>query len=138
MRFRRRRAFSLIELLLVLVILAVLAGIIVPRFAKRSEQARVTAAQTDIAMLETALDLFETDNGRYPTTQEGLQVLLTKPGSAPDWRGPYIKKGMPSDPWGNAYIYACPGANNPDGFDLSSLGPDGKQGGDDINNWARQ
>jgi len=135
---RRTAAFSLIELLLVLVILAVLAAVIVPKFTNRSEQARVTAAKTDISMLETALDAYEIDNGGFPSTEEGLGALVQAPGSAADWKGPYIKRGAPSDPWGNAYVYRYPGTNNPNSYDLSSLGPDGREGNDDINNWSRQ
>jgi general secretion pathway protein G len=138
---RRRRsaaAFSLIELLLVLVILAVLAAVIVPKFTNRSEQARITAAKTDISMLETALDAFEIDNGRFPTTEEGLDALVRAPGSLQGWNGPYIKRGTPSDPWGNPYVYRYPGTNNDNGYDLSSLGPDGREGNDDPNNWGTQ
>jgi general secretion pathway protein G len=135
---RRQAAFSLIELLLVLVILAVLAAVIVPKFTNRSEQARLTAAKTDISMLETALDSFEIDNGRFPTTEEGLDALVRAPSSLPDWKGPYIKRGSPLDPWGQAYVYRYPGTNNENGYDLSSLGPDKREGNDDPNNWAKQ
>lgn len=131
-------AFSLIELLLVLVILAVLAAVVAPKFTSRSEQARNTAAATDIASLETALDAFEVDTGRFPTTDEGLAALVTEPaGIKTDaWRGPYIKRGVPKDPWGNAYTYQQPGRYNTRSFDLSSAGPDGQQGtADDIVNW---
>src|SRR5688572_2906303 len=135
---RRQAGFSLIELLLVLVILAVLAAVIVPKFTNRTEQARITAAKTDISMLESALDTYEIDNGGYPSTEEGLQALVTQTGSATAWNGPYIKRGMPEDPWGNPYVYRNPGTNNPNGYDLSSLGPDGREGGDDITNWSKQ
>lgn len=137
-RARRRGAFSLMELLLVLVILAVLAALVVPRFANRSQQARETAAKADISSLETAVGAFEIDNGRYPTTEEGLQALLTAPANAEGWRGPYLSRGLPRDPWGNGYVYRYPGQKNPDGFDLYSTGPDGREGNDDITNWARQ
>ena len=133
----RRAAFTLIELLLVLVILSTLAAIVVPKFTKRSEQARVTAAQTDIANLEVLLDSFEVDTGRTPTTEEGLGALLEAPAGVTGWHGPYLKRGMPKDPWGNAYVYKCPGEQNTNGYDLSSYGPDGKDGGgDDIDNWT--
>lgn len=135
----RRRGFTLIELLLVVVILAVLAGLVVPRFAKRSEQARITAASTDIASIEMALDTFEVDCGRYPTTEEGLRALLEQPSNAIGWSGPYLKKGLPKDPWGAPYIYRCPGQHNVNGCDLYSLGPDGQEGsGDDIDNWSQR
>lgn len=130
------RGFSLIELLLVLVILAVLAALVVPKFTNRTEQARTTAAKTDIANLETALDAFEIDVGRYPSSDEGLKALLEPPASVQDWRGPYIKRGIPKDPWGNTYVYRYPGRNNAHGFDLFSLGADGREGNDDITNWA--
>ena len=134
---RRRTGFSLIELLLVLVILAVLAAVVVPKFTNRTEQARITAAKTDISMLDTALDAYEIDNGRFPSSDEGLSALVSA-GSAKNWKGPYIKKGVPTDPWGNAYVYRYPGTNNANGVDLLSLGPDGREGGDDITNWSSQ
>jgi general secretion pathway protein G len=135
----QRGGFTLIELLLVLVILAVLAAVVVPKFTGRSEQARKAAARTDIAMLETALDAFEVDAGRYPTTEEGLAALVTPPASIKAWHGPYIKRGVPNDPWGNPYVYRFPGQNNATGYDLASFGPDGNEGGgDDIDNWTQQ
>lgn len=132
------RGFSLIELLLVLVILAVLAAVVAPRFAQRGEQARETAAATDISQLENLLDTFEIDNGRYPTTEEGLNALVQQPsGLAESWRGPYLRRGgVPTDPWGNAYVYRYPGQQNQHGFDLYSRGADGQDGTeDDITNW---
>jgi general secretion pathway protein G len=135
-RGRRRQAFTLVEMLLVLVILATLAAIVIPRFAGRSQQARVTAAQSQIASFQLALDAFEVDNGFYPSTSPGLNALVQQPANAPDWRGPYLRKGVPLDPWSNAYIYEYPGRRNPDGYDLMSMGPDGRVGGgDDITNW---
>lgn len=135
----RRRAFTLIELLLVLVILAVLAAVIVPKFTRRSEQARITAAKADIAAIETALDAFEVDNGRYPNSQEGLGALSVAPTGLSGWKGPYLKRSTPKDPWGNAYVYRIPGQNNTSSFDLLSFGPDGQEGGgDDIDNWSER
>ena len=136
-RRQRQSGFSLIELLLVLVILAVLAAVVVPKFTNRTEQARITAAKTDISMLDTALDAYEIDNGRYPSNDEGLAALVSQ-GSAKNWKGPYIKKDVPQDPWGNAYVYRYPGTNNVNGYDLVSYGPDGREGNDDINNWSTQ
>lgn len=136
--FRRRRqsAFTLVEMLLVLVILAVLAAIVIPKFAGRSQQAKVTAAQSQISGFEMALDSFEVDTGFYPQGSAGLNALVEQPNNAQNWKGPYLKKGIPLDPWGNPYIYAYPGKNNAKGYDLSSNGPDGQSGGDDdINNW---
>ena len=136
-RSRQKLGFTLIELLLVLVILGTLAAIVVPKFTRRSEQARLTAARTDIANLEVALDTFEVDVGRYPTTEEGLQALVEAPPEVTGWKGPYIKRGVPRDPWGNPYHYQCPGDHNTNGYDLFSCGPDGKEGGgDDIDNWS--
>jgi general secretion pathway protein G len=136
-RPKSRAAFTLIELLLVLVILGILAAVIVPKFTRRSEQARITAARTDIANLEVALDMFEVDTGRYPTTDEGLKILDEEPADLPDWHGPYISRGIPTDPWGHPYIYRQPGDHNTDGYDLLSYGPDGQEGtDDDIDNWS--
>jgi general secretion pathway protein G len=134
----RQSGFSLIELLLVLVILAVLAAVVVPKFTNRTEQARVTAAKTDISMLDTALDAYEIDNGRYPGSDEGLAALVSAGGASKTWKGPYIKKDVPVDPWGNPYVYRYPGTNNANGYDLVSFGPDGREGNDDINNWSSQ
>jgi general secretion pathway protein G len=138
-RRRRRcaRGFTLIELLLVLVILAVLAAVVVPKFTNRSEQARTTAARTDISVIEGAIDQFEVDCGRFPTNDEGVGALVQAPGNVQSWRGPYIKRGIPSDPWGNAYVYRYPGTNNPSSYDLFSMGPDGREGNDDITNWQQ-
>lgn len=136
---RLARGFTLIELLLVLVILAVLAAMVVPKFTRRSEQARITAAAVDISNIGVALDAFEVDCGRYPTSEEGLRALLDQPANAAAWRGAYLNRGMPKDPWGNAYVYRCPGQHNTDGYDLYSLGADGQDGGgDDSDNWSEQ
>ncbi len=133
-----RRAFTLIELLLVLAILATLAAVVVPKFANRSEQARITATQTDIFQLETALDAFEVDCGRYPSEQEGLEALVEMPADVQGWRGPYLKKGSPKDAWGEAYIYRQPGRFNTTGFDLFSKGPNKQEGDDDdLVNWSK-
>jgi general secretion pathway protein G len=134
------RGFTLIELLLVLVILAVLAALVVPRFTKRSEQARITGARTDIANIEVALDAFEVDCGRFPSTEEGLRALVERPAAITGWDGgPYLKRGMPKDPWGNAYLYRYPGQHNTNGYDLYSFGGDGQEGGsDDVDNWSER
>jgi len=135
----RARGFTLIELLLVLVILAVLAAVVVPKFTKRSEQARIAAAKTDIANLDTAFDAFEIDTGRYPSSEEGMKALMEQPSSAKDWKGPYLKRLVLNDPWGNPYVYRCPGQHNPSSYDLYSFGPDGQEGGsDDIDNWTQR
>jgi len=133
------KGFTLIELLLVMVILSVLAAVVVPKFTRRSEQARIVAAQASIANIEVAVEAFEIDTGRYPSTEEGLQALVSAPPLLNDWRGPYIKRGVPKDPWGNEYVYKSPGENNTNGYDLYSYGPDRLEGGgDDIDNWSVQ
>ena len=132
---RRAQAFTLVEMLLVLVILATLAAIVIPKFAGRSEQAKTTAAASQISSLELALDQFEVDNGYYPKSGN-LNALLEQPSDAQGWKGPYLKKNVPLDPWGNAYAYEYPGRHNANGYDIASGGPDGRQGtDDDINNW---
>jgi general secretion pathway protein G len=133
---RRERGFTLVELLLVLVILATLAAIVIPKFTGRSEQARKTAAQTQISTFGTALDAFEVDMGYYPKTSEGLDLLLNGPREAKNWHGPYLKSDIPNDPWGNPYIYEFPGKHHDNGYDLLSVGPDGRRDTeDDITNW---
>ena len=136
-RQRASGGFTLIELLVVIAILAALAAVVVPKFTKRSEQARVTAARADIANLEVALDAYEVDTGSHPSQEDGIKALIEKPGDLKGWMGPYIKRGVPKDPWGKPYVYKCPGAHNTSGYDLHSYGPDGKDGGDDdIINWS--
>ncbi|MBI4323999.1 MAG: type II secretion system major pseudopilin GspG [Chloroflexi bacterium] len=136
---RSRSAFTLVELLLVLVILGTLAAIVVPKFSGRTEQARVTATQAQIANFGVALDSFEVDNGYYPKGKNGLQDLVVQPrDTTTSWRGPYVKGEIPKDPWGNDYIYECPGKHNEKAYDLMSAGPDGRVGGDDdITNWQQ-
>lgn len=133
-----RAGFTLIELLLVLVILATLSAIVLPKVTGRSQQAKITAARTQISQFEVALDAFEIDVGRYPTTVEGLRALIERPASDSEgWQQPYLKRDVPLDPWGNDYIYRQPGQYNEDGYDLYSYGPDRKMGGDDdITNWS--
>src|SRR6187397_483409 len=115
---QRHHAFTLVEMLLVLVILAVLAAIVIPKFSGRSEQAKVTAAKADISGMDLALDTFEIDTGFFPQGNNGLTALVDQPSNAPNWKGPYLKKGLPTDPWGNAYVYTYPGKNNTSGPDL--------------------
>jgi general secretion pathway protein G len=133
---RSKHAFTLIELLLVLVILAALAAIVTPKFANRSKQAKITQAKAQIANFETALQAFEIDVSRYPTESEGLAALVKEPSNAEGWQEPYLKGGVPLDPWGKEYVYKIPGSYNEDSYDLYSVGPDRKiGGGDDIKNW---
>jgi general secretion pathway protein G len=133
---RQRRAagrgFTLIELMLVLVILATLAAVVLPKLSGRTKQAKIASAETQVATLQTALDAFEIDTGRYPTTAEGLRALSKQPTmDADDWMGPYLRKNIGNDPWGEEYRYRYPGTYNTEGYDLYSMGPDRKQGGDD-------
>ncbi|HUS46698.1 MAG TPA: type II secretion system major pseudopilin GspG [Phycisphaerae bacterium] len=137
-RRRRHRGFTLIELLLVLVILGILAVVVVPKFSGRSQQAKITAAQTDISRLEVVIEMFEIDCQRFPSTEEGLGALVQQPPDLPEWKGSYLKRGVPRDPWHNPYVYRCPGQHNDD-YDLYSYGPDGQDGGgDDIDNWSQR
>ena len=137
----KKKAFTLVELLLVVTIILILAGMVIPRMAGRTEQARNAAAKADIETnIAIALDLYELDSGRYPTSEQGLEALIKKPTSSPvpvSWNGPYLKKRrIPVDPWKREYIYASPGIHNLEDYDLYSYGPDGVEGGgDDITNW---
>lgn len=129
-----KRGFTLIELMLVVIIIGTLVAMVMPRFAGRGEQARVSAAKADIqANIATGLKLYELDNGAFPTTSDGLAALLVKPPSASNWNGPYIEK-QPVDPWGRQYKYASPGTHRTD-YDLFSLGKDGVESEDDVKNW---
>ena len=139
---RNENGFTLIELMVVIVILGILAGLIVPRIMGRPDEARQAKARIQIESLETALKLYKLDNGDYPTTEQGLQALIEPPDvgePAKRWRdGGYLEKGkVPRDPWDNDYIYLSPGAKGD--FDIISYGADGETGGDgkdsDISNW---
>jgi general secretion pathway protein G len=129
--------FTLIELIVVIVILGILAGLVLPRFMGRTEEARRTKAKLQIENLEGALKLYKLDNGTYPTTEQGLEALVQKPttGVIPkNWReGGYLEKNkIPEDPWGKPYVYISPEIKNKD-FDLKSLGADGEEGGEGEN-----
>lgn len=127
-RSSRARGFTLIELLVVLVILTLLAGLVGPRVLDQLGGAKSKTARIQITELEQSLDLFKLDVGRYPTDAEGLRALAERPATAQGWNGPYVKKGLPPDPWGAAYLYKNPGRNG--GPDVFSLGADAKPGGD--------
>jgi general secretion pathway protein G len=140
-KLRDRRGFTLLELLVVMVILVLLASVVTVMVVKRVEEARHAKAVADVESIGNALDQFYLHNGRHPSTEEGLSALRVKPQSAdlPNWDGPYIQKAVPLDPWNRDYVYKCPGDHNPEGYDLYSLGKDGKEGGTgsdaDIKNW---
>lgn len=139
---KNERGFTLIELMVVIVILGILAGLIIPRIMGRPDEARAAKARMQIESIETALKLYKLDSGDYPTTEQGLQALVEPPavGSlAKNWRqGGYLEKGkLPKDPWDQDFVYISPGTHGD--FDLSSLGADGEPGGEgknkDINSW---
>lgn len=129
---RPSRGFTLLELLVVIIVLGLLAGLVAPQIFGRVGEAKVTTARTQMALVGTALDSYRLDNGAYPSTEQGLQALREKPTREPiatNWRGPYLRKEVPLDPWGRAYVYRAPGSRNPNGYDLSTLGRDGTEGG---------
>jgi len=134
---RKSRGFTLIEIMVVIVILGILAGLVLPRFMGRTEEAKKVKAKLQIENLEGALKLYKLDTGTYPTTEQGLEALVQKPatGAVPaNWReGGYLEKGkVPVDPWNRPYVYVSPGVKNKD-FDLKSLGGDGEEGGEGEN-----
>ncbi|HVZ47446.1 MAG TPA: type II secretion system major pseudopilin GspG [Gemmatimonadaceae bacterium] len=131
----RRRGFTLIEILVVIVVIAILATLVAPNVFQNVGTAKSTTAKTQIEMLSSALDAYRLDTGYYPTTAQGLQALVEMPQVDPpaNWRGPYLRKAVPVDPWGRAYLYLSPGEANPTGFDLFSYGADGQLGGDGEN-----
>jgi general secretion pathway protein G len=131
------RGITLIELLVVMVIIAMFATLVGQRLFKSVERGRQTAAKSQIAELESTLDVFRLDVGRYPMSEEGLQALNTRPGNLEKWDGPYLRKALPLDPWGHPYVYRFPGQHGD--YDLLSLGADGQEGGEgeatDIVSW---
>jgi general secretion pathway protein G len=133
-------AFTLIEIMVVVIILGILAATIIPQFMGTTSDAKVSAAKSQVAELESALERFYVHMDRYPTADEGLKVLVDPPANDDNkkWRGPYIKQ-LRNDPWGNPYQYSTPGTHHPTSFDLWSRGADGADGGEgantDIGNW---
>ena len=131
---RSEKGFSLIELIVVLVILGLLAGVVVPNIYKKLAKGKDQIAKIQIKEIEGAVQLFSFDMGRNPTTAEGLESLVRNPGNNDSWKGPYLAKALPQDPWSRPYAYLCPG-NNGD-YDLFSFGADGTEGNeDDICSW---
>jgi general secretion pathway protein G len=128
------RGFTLIELMVVVLIIVALAGMVLPRVIPRADEAKRDIARGEIGGITTALGLFRLDMGRYPTDQEGLEVLQARPGASSEWRGPYLQKS-PTDPWKRRYLYKCPGAHGQQDFDLWSLGPKPEDAADDVANW---
>lgn len=130
-RRARARGFTLLELLVVLVVLGLLVSIVGPRYFNQLGKSEGKAAQAQIASIAKALDLYRIDVGRYPTTEQGLAALSTAPANEPRWRGPYLQKAVPADPWGRAYVYKAPGEHAE--FELLSYGKDGSPGGAEDN-----
>src|SRR5208283_1105527 len=126
---KHKKAVGLVELMCVLLICSILAAIVLPKFTNVGKNARVTAAQADIASFRTAVSMFEVDTGYYPKGPDGLQALVLKPSGAPaSWHKYLDVDKIPLDPWGRPYVYEYPGQHNPDGYDIYSLGPDGNGG----------
>jgi general secretion pathway protein G len=129
----RRGGFTLIEILVVIAVIAVLAALVAPNVFRHVGTAKDAAARSQIEMLGAALDAYRLDNGRYPSSDQGLEALWEEPTLEPrpaNWRGPYLRKAVPLDPWGNPYVYLSPGEVNQRGYDLVSLGADGQPGGE--------
>ena len=134
--------FTLMEIMLVVVIIAILAGFVIPNAVRQLPGVKIDRAKADIVNIGTVIDLYYMHNGNYPTTDQGLLALIEKPTSTPipkDWRGPYLKKKqVPVDPWGNEYKYKCPGDHNPEEYDVWTMGGDGQDASeDDIGNWEK-
>lgn len=144
-RAARRKAaagFTLIEMLVVIAIIAVLAAVVAPEVFRNVSDANVNAAKSQIEVFGLALDQYRLDTHAYPTTDQGLAALRVPPtsGQAAGWRGPYLKRPVPNDPWGHPYVYVSPGKVNPESYDLESLGRDGREGGEgedaDLTSWG--
>ena len=138
----RESGLTLIEILVVIIVLGLLAGLVAPRIIGRVSEAKTATARTQIELLGVALDNYRLDNGYYPTTEQGLAALRTRPTSEPqprNWRGPYLRKEVPDDPWDRPYVYRSPGEVNTGSYDLLTLGQDGQPGGEDedtdITSW---
>ena len=139
----RRHGFTLVEMLVVIVVIGILAALVAPDVFRNVGDANARAAGSQVEMLGLALDQYRLDNQSYPSTEQGLAALRSVPttGSAPrNWRGPYLKRVVPNDPWGNPYVYVSPGRATPSGYDLYTLGRDGRPGGEgedaDYTSWG--
>lgn len=134
---KHNRGFTMMELLIVLVIIGLLAALVGPTLYKQISPAKTSVAKAQIENFMSALDAYFIDTGAFPTTQQGLAALREKPTTANNWNGPYLKKELPNDPWGNPYVYKSPGRNG--GYEILSLGSDGALGGiedaRDVNSW---
>lgn len=140
---RERSGFTLIEILVVLAIIATLAALVGPSVFRNVGISRAQAAKSQLELFALALEQYRLDNHIYPTSEQGLAALRTMPGTGdppPNWRGPYLRRVVPNDPWGRAYVYAAPGTENPEAYDLYSLGRDGRLGGEgedaDVTSWG--
>jgi len=123
----KQHGFTLLELLVVIVIIGLLAGYVAPRYFSQVGRSEVQVARAQVESLEKALDQFRLDTRHYPSAEQGLEALVNRPANEPNWSGPYLKKAVPADPWGHAYVYRVPGEKTE--FQLFSLGRDGKMGG---------
>jgi general secretion pathway protein G len=136
---RDEAGFTLVEVLVVIAVIAILASVVSPMVFRNVGDAKQASARSQMEIFALALDAFRLDSGRYPSTDEGLDALRHPPAEAEGWRGPYLRKEVPTDPWRRVYIYKAPGVVNPESYDLLSLGKDGKEGGDnedaDIEAW---
>jgi general secretion pathway protein G len=139
----RRRAFTLIELIVVIAIIATLAAVVAPAIFQNVGDAKTSAAKSQVEMLGLALNAYRLDNDRFPSSEQGLEALRTMPvaGDVPrNWRGPYLTRVVPVDPWGRAYVYVSPGIRNPKSYDLYTLGRNGTAGGvdedSDVTSWG--
>ena len=131
-----RAGFTLIEVMVVIAVIAMLAALVGPNVFRNVGAAKDATARSQIELLGAALDSYRLDNGRYPTTAQGLAALRVAPTTdpaPPNWRGPYLRKDVPNDPWGNPYVFLSPGVTNPGAYDLMSLGADGQPGGEGEN-----
>ena len=133
---RKTAGFTLVEILVVIIVIAVLATLVAPNVFRHVGRAKDSTARAQIEMLGSALEAYRLDNDAYPTTDQGLAALVKRPETAPvprDWRGPYLKRDVPKDPWGAAYLYRSPAREDAGGYELLTLGRDGREGGEGEN-----